>query len=228
MTSFVPVFEFSNPFLIWIFFTFYISNMITYGFLISVLFASTSMAVTVGWLFFIFTILFYNGVCENFALYNYLAKIFFNLMVNFNLGAGIDLILYAEKYQEGVGFVNFFDRDVVMKFSFGELLICMLCSSIFNIFLTIYIENVFPGKYGVAEPWYFPVKLFVNKWYKRRITRAPDYRDDSRSDFEKEPKDLKIGIKIDELGKKIDEKIILRNLTLNVYEGQITILLGEF
>lgn len=46
-------------------------------------------------------------------------------------------------------------------------------------------------------------------------------------DFEDEPSNLKIGIKIDKMCKQFGSKKAVNNLSLNMYEGQITVLLGE-
>lgn len=45
--------------------------------------------------------------------------------------------------------------------------------------------------------------------------------------FEPEPKGLKVGIKINNLKKVFGTKTAVRNLSLNMYEDQITVLLGH-
>ena len=44
--------------------------------------------------------------------------------------------------------------------------------------------------------------------------------------FEKEPEDRNAGIRIINLTKKFDKKVVVDKLTLNFYEGQVTALLG--
>lgn len=231
-TSFFPLYEYSNPILIWIFLVLYISSIVTYGFLMSVLFRSPAVAVNVGWLFFVFAILFYSAIDENFGQYSYVVRVLFALLINANMGIGIDLILYFEKYREGVRFKNLFERDVVMNFSLGELLICMLLATILQILMTLYIERVFPGDFGIAEPWNFPFKklvLFVKKLWNRKKKKQLKFNSNRASSFgfEEEPRTLKVGIKIDKLGKIFDGKVQIRDLTMSIYESQITILLGK-
>lgn len=226
-TSFAPMYKFSNPFLVWIFLLLYISSIITYGFLVSVLFKSPSVAVNAGWLFFILTIILYNGIDANFGYYWHIVRIFLSLIVNVNMAVGIDLILYFEKYQEGVGFENLFERDVVMNFSFGELLICMFLGSVIQFLLTLYIERVIPGKFGIAEPWYFPVRFLIEFCWRKKIPKTPYFKKPKFEDFEAEPKNGKIGIEIRKIGKVAGNNFLVKDLSLNVYEGQITVLLGK-
>jgi hypothetical protein len=143
------------------------------------------------------------------------------------MAVGLDLILYFEKFQEGVGFENFFERDIVMHFSFGELLICMFFGSVLQLLLTLYIERVFPGEFGIAEPWYFPIKFLVGICCREKNVKIPYFKKPKIEDFEEEPKNVNIGIKIEKMGKTIGENFLVKDLSLNVYEGQITILLGE-
>ena len=39
---------------------------------------------------------------------------------------------------------------------------CHLISSLVFILLLCYLDNVRPGKYGVAQPWYFPLTVSHN------------------------------------------------------------------
>lgn len=50
----------------------------------------------------------------------------------------------------------------------------------------------------------------------------------ANANFENEPKDKKIGIKIKNLYKKFGSKYAVNGLSLNMYEDQITALLGNF
>ena len=146
--------------------------------------------------------------------------------VNINVGIGVDLLANREMFDEGINFSNLFEPDVNMKFSFGELLIYMKVGSAFTLIVTTYIERVFPGQFGISEPWYFPVKFLI-KLCKKPVEEHHEMSDFNEFDFEDEPTGLNAGIKIDKMRKTFGSKVAVNNLSLNMFEGQITVLLGE-
>lgn len=151
------------------------------------------------------------------------------MIVNANMGIGVNLLLNSEKYEEGIHFKNLFNRDPELKLSFGELLIFMALGSLLQWLLMRYIETVFPGQFGVAKPWYNPLEKFFSNKKKSNYVKSSYNLDEGEGseDFEAEPKNLKVGVKIDKMWKKFGEKYVVKNLSLNMYEDQITVLLGE-
>lgn len=115
-------------------------------------------------------------------------------------------------------------------------------ASIFGIFMvnmcllfiiTLYLENILPGAYGVAKPWYFP---FTRDFWQghKNDPKSEDLHpvnldlNSDRSYFENEPTNQAIGIKIHNLTKKFtSDKAAVDNLSLNLYENQITTFLGQ-
>jgi ATP-binding cassette, subfamily A (ABC1), member 3 len=123
-----------------------------------------------------------------------------------------------------------------------ELIIIMfLIDTVIYFLVTWYVEAVFPGEYGVPQPWYFPLKR--SYWFGKRyksdelvrsvsdVSNGTSYHSVSspKSEFfEKEPSSLKCGIRIENLSKTFDNKTFaVKNLSLNAYDGQITALLGH-
>jgi ATP-binding cassette subfamily A (ABC1) protein 3 len=55
------------------------------------------------------------------------------------------------------------DDDLVL----GHIIIMLLADALIYLLITLYIEAVFPGEYGVPKPWYFPfqvcIKMFILK-----------------------------------------------------------------
>lgn len=47
------------------------------------------------------------------------------------------------------------DDDLVL----GHVMIMLLVDALIYLLLTLYIEAVAPGEYGVPKPWYFPVQV---------------------------------------------------------------------
>jgi ATP-binding cassette subfamily A (ABC1) protein 3 len=208
----------------------YIISVITFGFMISVIFKKPSIASIVGSLIFLLAaIVIFANIGKKFSALSYFTKIIFCLLINTNAGIGMNLISNREIFNGGMNFGDIFDRDNKMNFSFGELLSFMLLGSILQFLIALYIERVFPGDFGMAEPWYFPVQKFIEKCRKSSLNHKLA-RDDNgfiNTDYETEPKNLRVGIEISNMRKNFGPKTAVNNLSLRMFENQITILLGE-
>uniref|UniRef100_A0A8C9DPX7 ABC transporter domain-containing protein n=1 Tax=Prolemur simus TaxID=1328070 RepID=A0A8C9DPX7_PROSS len=113
---------------------------------------------------------------------------------------------------------------------FGYLLGMLLLDAFLYGLATWYIERVFPGQFGVPQPWYF--FLMRSYWFgKPRIRENKEEIEANSSTesnyFEDESTTLVAGIQIKHLHKEFRQKALVNNLSLNIYEGQITILLGH-
>lgn len=229
-----PMFLLSNPILIWIFLVIYIISVITLCFFIAVIFKKSSTAANVGSLIFFLMILPYTYFGDKFHSFPYFLKALFCMIPNTNMGQAVSLLINAEANEQGIHFGNLFKRDVDLKFSFGELLLYMLIGSILQLLLTIYVEKVFPGEFGISEPWYFPFSPLIN-FLKKQMgyeTLANENvlqeRKISNADYEEEPDSSRTGIRITNLSKKFGHKYAVDKLNLNMYEDQITVLLVGF
>lgn len=99
--------------------------------------------------------------------------------------------------------------------------------------IALYVENVMPGMYGVAKPWYFIVS---KDFWKKRFFRSdqigtisnPNRIQSENANFESEPTNQPIGIETHNLTKSFtSNQPVVSNLSLNMYENQITALLGQ-
>uniref|UniRef100_A0A8D1A2R6 ABC transporter domain-containing protein n=1 Tax=Sus scrofa TaxID=9823 RepID=A0A8D1A2R6_PIG len=114
------------------------------------------------------------------------------------------------------------------KLIFKYMLGMLLFDAFFYGLVTWYVENVFPGQYGMPQPWYF--FLMRSYWFgQARIKRKEmkDCRITLTKYFEAEPTSLVAGIRIKHLYKKFGDKVAINDMSLNLYKGQITILLGQ-
>ncbi|XP_059142657.1 phospholipid-transporting ATPase ABCA3-like [Physella acuta] len=108
---------------------------------------------------------------------------------------------------------------------FNCLLIIAL-NTIFNIFLLWYINNIYPGQYGIPRPYNF----FLTRDYWRppkeilEVTATPA---EDPEFFEPPPSNLKPGIVVRKLFKMFGNKIAVNGINIDLYEGQITVLLGH-
>ena len=120
----------------------------------------------------------------------------------------------------------------------GVVLVMFYVDTFLYMCLTLYIEAVFPGEYGIPQKWYFPFTPSYwsrheepeNEDKKQLNEEGHDYKDaDTQNEFfEKEPSSIKCGIRILGLSKTFDnKKYVVKDLKLNAYHGQITALLGH-
>uniref|UniRef100_A0A4W2G9T0 ATP-binding cassette sub-family A member 3-like n=1 Tax=Bos indicus x Bos taurus TaxID=30522 RepID=A0A4W2G9T0_BOBOX len=125
--------------------------------------------------------------------------------------------------------------------TFGHMMGMLVIDAFLYGLVTWYIEAVFPGQYGMPQPWYF--FLMHSYWFsKPRIKIKKEEMNDSvitqNKYFEAEPTGLVAGIKIKHLYKvfvgnkdqwylELGDKVVINNMSLNLYKGQITILLGQ-
>ncbi|XP_059011321.1 phospholipid-transporting ATPase ABCA3-like [Mustela lutreola] len=228
------VIQYSDPSLVFVFFLCFVITSISFGFLISTLFDTATLAVSVGgFLYFLtfFPYIFMQTIYTQMALTE---KLVFCLLSNVAVALGANIISQMEMKQYGVQWDNIQspvspDDDLRFVHIMGMLL---FDAALFGL-MAWYMDAVFPGRYGVPKPWYF----FVQKSYWFGKALSVKYKEDKRiidtikSDyFEEEPVDLVAGIRIQHLYKEFtvekDTIVAVKNLTFNVYEGQITILLG--
>ena len=146
------------------------------------------------------------------------------------------MMLRLELEGTGLRFGNIFTRPADIEFAFGEVVLVMIFTAVFHILLLIYIDQAFPGEFGIAKEWYFPLKPVLSLLKKKRVgyedensslSSVIDYELNTSENFEDDPPCIKVGIQISNLSKSFGTKFAVKNLNLNMYEGQITILLGK-
>uniref|UniRef100_A0A4W6G932 ATP binding cassette subfamily A member 3 n=1 Tax=Lates calcarifer TaxID=8187 RepID=A0A4W6G932_LATCA len=138
----------------------------------------------------------------------------------------------------GIQWCNLFDSVTVDDdFSLAQVLGLLLFDSVLYGLVAWYMEAVFPGEYGVPLPSYFFV--LPSYWCsspRMALVNEKEEEEDAekalKGEFiEEEPAGLVSGIKIKHLVKefKVGHKTrkAVRDLTLNMFEGQITVLLGH-
>jgi hypothetical protein len=233
IASEIPLFARSNPFLIWIFLVIYIFSVVTFSFMIAVFFEKSSNAANVGTLIFFLAIVPHIYFGEKFHAFPYIFKALYSLIPNANMGTAVMILANSEATETGIGLTTLFKRSVDLRFSFGEILLYMILGCVIQMFVTTYIERVFPGEIGIAEPFYYPVMPVV-RFLKRQMgydtlsnESVLQERRISHPDFEEEPENLRAGVRIVNLSKKFGNKFVVDKLCLNMFEDQITVLLGH-
>ncbi|XP_070770245.1 uncharacterized protein abca12 [Enoplosus armatus] len=162
---------------------------------------------------------------------------------------------YISRYEsqgEGIHWSNSYTSPIAGDTaSFGWLCWLMLIDSIIYFIIGAYIRMVFPGKYGIPFPWYFPFKasfwadlcccvksnskvgrglLFANIMQKNQ----PVFSDDKgkgqstlSSQASEDFSELPVGVALHGLSKNYGDQVAIENLNVSFYEGHVTSLLGH-
>lgn len=161
----VSVFTNSDGFAIWIFFLVYTLSITTFCFMMSVLFSKANTAATItGLMWFIFATP-YSFTQPNYESMSLASKMLVCLFHNTGMSYGFLLIFTHEANLEGLQWSNFWSpTSIDDDFSVGHVTIAMLVGALLYLLVALYIEQIFPGDFGVPRKWYFPVEgLFRSK-----------------------------------------------------------------
>ncbi|XP_070269929.1 phospholipid-transporting ATPase ABCA3-like [Myotis yumanensis] len=149
------------------------------------------------------------------------------------MALGTKYLVRAEINKIGIKWSNIFSPNTVESFVFACILGTFLLDAVLYGLVAWYIEAVFPGEYGVPKPWNF--FLLPSYWFGEKPKKTNEsrqfYKTIETKYFEAEPTDLVAGIQLQHLCKEFrvhnTTKLAVKDLSLNVYEGQITVLLGH-
>uniref|UniRef100_A0A672GNR9 ATP-binding cassette, sub-family A (ABC1), member 12 n=1 Tax=Salarias fasciatus TaxID=181472 RepID=A0A672GNR9_SALFA len=160
---------------------------------------------------------------------------------------------YASRYEsqgEGIHWSNSYVSPIAEDTSsFGWLCWLMLIDSILYFIIGAYIRMVFPGKYGIPAPWYFPFQrsfwadlccCFQSQSNKSKglffsniiQSNQPVFSDDKGKSttphtHELDFSDLPVGVALHGLTKLYGNQAAIENLNVSFYEGHVTSLLGH-
>ncbi|XP_050926506.1 LOW QUALITY PROTEIN: glucosylceramide transporter ABCA12 [Lates calcarifer] len=162
---------------------------------------------------------------------------------------------YVSRYEaqgEGIQWSNSYSSPIAGDTaSFGWLCWLMLIDSVLYFIIGVYIRMVFPGKYGIPAPWYFPFKasfwadlcccikpkskvgkglFFANVMQKNQPVFA-NVKGKGQSSLSSQAgedfSELPVGVALHGLSKMYGDRIAIENLNVSFYEGHVTSLLGH-
>ncbi|KAL8611831.1 hypothetical protein ACOMHN_041293 [Nucella lapillus] len=213
--------------LFYVFLLCYAVALITFCFMISVIVQKANVGAAVaGILFFgfYFPYLFvtYEDLTES-------SKLGLCLLFNMAMAFGANLIGLYEGTGSGAKWNNFSKTATVDdNFTLLQAMVMLLVDSAIHLLITWYIENVRPGEFGVPRPYYF---CFTKSYWCGGDQQSDTVYDTDAKDeehFEPDPVNLTPGIQICNLTKSFGRgKTAVDNLSLKMYKGQITVLLGH-
>ncbi|XP_077296644.1 phospholipid-transporting ATPase ABCA3-like [Arctopsyche grandis] len=226
------VFTFTPWHVILVFMIIFIITSICYCFMISTFFSKANTAATVAGLVWFLSYAPYMFLANDKVIPSLATRLLACLASNTAMAYGFEIILLNEGTGGGLQWSNFFkplttDDSFVM----AHVILMLIVDAILYLLIALYVEQIFPGSYGVPQPWYFPVTC---QFWTGICGSSAAVMDTPHNDFteigdtvEPDPKGLGVGINIINLTKIYDKKIAVDKLNLKIFEDQITVLLGH-
>uniref|UniRef100_A0A8C0L842 ATP-binding cassette sub-family A member 3-like n=1 Tax=Canis lupus dingo TaxID=286419 RepID=A0A8C0L842_CANLU len=217
--------SYSDPSLIFIFLLCFAIATIFFSFMVSTFFNKAHFAVSVGGFIYFATYFPFATISTNFGQMTFTQKLASCLSSNIAMALGTKFLVKAEMEKIGIKWSNIISPPKMEDFDFIHVLGMFLFDAFLYGLVAWYIEAVFPGEYGIPKPWNFFLLVSSNTSVTERGYSPYKYY------FEAEPTNLVAGIQIKHLYKEFQvqntTKIALKDLSLNLYMGQITVLLGH-
>ena len=238
------IIEKTDPVLFGLFIFLYASCSVTFTFLCSTFFKKANSAAAgagIIWFFSYLPFIFISVRYEKMSLFDKIVSMILN---NLALSEGLQLIGQSEGKGTGINFNNWTSGiSVDDNFCMIIVLAFMILNHFIYLSLMWYFDQIITGDHGIAKPWYFPFAglkgfLFPDLEDQRKIkeaqwsARIKSLEDDLPVYLEDESiySSKKVGISIKNLSKEFTQfgklKKAVDDLSLNIYEGQISVLLG--
>ncbi|XP_067154833.1 glucosylceramide transporter ABCA12 [Apteryx mantelli] len=238
----------TNTALLFLYLMDYSLSIIAMSYFISVFFNNTNIAALVGSLVYILT---FFPFIVLLVIENHLSFSVKSLLSLLSPTAFSYASQYIARYEaQGIGLQwdNMYKSPMIGdNTSFGWMCWLILIDSFIYFILGWYIRNVFPGRYGMAAPWYFPLlpsywieyNGYIPFWNEKRrallFTKLVLRKEATLNNkicappphLEPEPTHLALGVSLHGITKIYGSKAAVENLSLNFYEGNITSLLGH-
>ncbi|XP_033114079.1 ATP-binding cassette sub-family A member 3-like [Anneissia japonica] len=236
LLKFGKVFEYSNGIVLLLFFMLWMFASTMWSFMISVFFSKSRLGFIFG------LILWYlNYLPVQFLDYNKQSatiKTLASLLSNTNMAFAMNIFARYESRGEGISWENIsVTPSPGDSFNLGVCFIMLMVDSLIYFLIMWYVEQVFPGQYGIPQPLYFPLQR--SYWFGPSAHGAdvnPNFENGiameriSKKNHEEAP-NLEVGIDIKNLRKvyksSVGKKLAVDDLSLKMYKGQITSLLGH-
>ncbi|XP_072125690.1 phospholipid-transporting ATPase ABCA3 [Mobula birostris] len=232
------VLQHSDPTLVFSFLMLVVVSTISFSFMISVFFSKANTAAAVSGFLYFLTYVPYLFIVPRYHTMTFAQKVASCLFSNVAMALGCQLIGMFEGKGTGIQWVNINQPvNADDSFTLSDAMGMLIVDSILYSLITWYVEAVFPGEYGIPKVWYFfilpsywlksPKSTYVKVSSEEEEPEAfqnNEYIEDDQSDLES-------GIIIKDLTKEFradnQTKVAVSHLTVNLYKGQISVLLGH-
>ncbi|XP_071081907.1 phospholipid-transporting ATPase ABCA3-like [Haliotis cracherodii] len=227
-----PVLAQSDPSLLFVFLLCYGMSVVSFCFMISVFANKANVGAAIAGILFFFTYFPYFFLQSRYETMSRSEKLSASILLNMAMAYGANVIALYEGTGAGAQWNNFTSPATVDdNYSLLDAMVMLLGDTLIHLVITWYVDNVRPGEFGVPKPWYFP---FTGTYWcgagKVKVD-ASDVKHSDERHFEKEPNGLNPGVCIKNLSKVFGsgskKKVAVNGMNLNMYEGQISVLLGH-
>uniref|UniRef100_A0A8C6U9Y3 ABC transporter domain-containing protein n=1 Tax=Neogobius melanostomus TaxID=47308 RepID=A0A8C6U9Y3_9GOBI len=216
------VLQYSDPSVIFVFLLVFCLSTIAQCFFISVFFSKANLAAACGGLIY-FVLYLPHVLCYAWReVMSFNLKILASLLSCVAFGYGCENFSKYEEQGIGIQWTNIaISPEEGESYTFIVSILMMLLDALLYWLLTWYIENVFPGQYGIPKPCYFP--FTASYWCGRNAVSASD------PDLIKDSCEHNAGVSVRNLVKiyKTGKKLAVDGLSVDFYENQITSFLGH-
>uniref|UniRef100_A0AAQ5XM51 ABC transporter domain-containing protein n=1 Tax=Amphiprion ocellaris TaxID=80972 RepID=A0AAQ5XM51_AMPOC len=217
------VLQYSDPSVIFVFLLVFCLATVTECFFISVFFSKANLAAACGGLIY-FVLYLPHVLCYAWSdVMGFQAKVA-SLLSCVAFGYGCES--FAKYEQQGIGIqwhnINKSPEEGE-RYTFVISIVMMLVDAVIHWLLTWYIENVFPGQYGIPKPWYFP---FTKSYWFKNVSAIKQNR---LGNVCISAKICYPGVSVRNLVKiyKTGKKLAVDGLSVDFFESQITSFLGH-
>ncbi|CAH0549210.1 unnamed protein product [Brassicogethes aeneus] len=226
----INIFVRADPSVMLLFLSFYASSIVMFCFAVSVFFSRADTAAAVAGLLWFISFMPYLMLQDQNDRLSLAEKMAAALAHNSAMGYGFETMLKYEAVDEGIAWTNMHlpptpDENLTLL----HVIVMLLVDSLLYFLIAMYFEAIFPGEYGLARPFYFP--FTSSYWFgqPRNTGTANHELSNATQDefFEKPPDNLKAGVEIRNLRKVYKSNVAVENLSLDMYQNQITVLLGH-
>ncbi|XP_064556074.1 phospholipid-transporting ATPase ABCA3 isoform X2 [Drosophila montana] len=227
----VAVFTHADISVLIVFFLAYITATICFCFMMASFFSKASTAAAVTGLIWFITFVPFMFTSETYDSLTFSEKMGLCTILNTAMAYGITIIMRFEGTEEGLQWSNLFRPvNVDDNLTVGYVIIMLLISAALYMLICLYIEQIFPGDYGVRRKWYFPcTRVFwcgKDKYQTdENINNEPEQN--TSVGFEAEPRGKRVGLEIKNLKKVFDGKVVVKGISAKMFEDEITVLLGH-
>ncbi|XP_061399278.1 phospholipid-transporting ATPase ABCA3-like [Musca vetustissima] len=214
------------------FFLIYVITSICFCFMMATFFSKASTAAAVTGLIWFIAYMPFSFMFQTYDELSLGTKLGWCLISNTAMGLGLKLIMLFEGTGEGFQWSNLFEPvNIDDDLTVGYIILMMLASCVLYIAICLYVEQIFPGDFGVPKKWNF---IFTRSfWFGDReyigVEDIPGGHVERKNPdaFEPEPAGKHIGLQVRNLKKRFGDKEAVRGVSVNMYEDEITVLLGH-
>ncbi|XP_017035646.1 phospholipid-transporting ATPase ABCA3 [Drosophila kikkawai] len=216
----------SNVFLVLVFFCVYIMELLSSALMIAAIFSdSIGVQLTIlflhmiSWLPWRLMVLGYQATSNR----TYLACLFLNSA----LALGLEKFIEHENLFMGMQWNMVFKRtDPNNTISLGIIMITMMLGTVLRILMLWYVEELKGAK---SKKWYFPFQsLFCSRKARNRVNDVEQQEFQENQDHEPlSNRNRNIMVQTTNLEKTYNGHKVIRNISLNFYQDEITVFLGH-